>query len=46
MIINVTIDTENNTVWASDEDNSTSIDYSACDFSAISLTEIINDFLT
>lgn len=46
MIINITIDTEDNTIWASDEDNSTSIDYSACNFSAISLAEVINDFLT
>jgi len=46
MIINITIDTDNNSVWAVDEDQETSIDYSACDLSAISVEEIINDFLT
>lgn len=46
MIINVTIDTDNNSVWANDEDQETSIDYSACDLSGISVKEIINDFLT
>ena len=46
MIINITIDTDNNSVWAADEDQETSIDYSACELSAISVEEIINDFLT
>ena len=46
MIINITIDTDNNSVWATDEDQEISIDYSACELSAISVEEIINDFLT
>ena len=46
MIINLTIDTDNNSVWAVDENQETSIDYSACDLFAISVEEIINDFLT
>ena len=46
MIINITIDTDNNSVWATDEDQETSVDYSACELSAISVEEIINDFLT
>ena len=46
MIINITIDTDNNSVWAVDENQETTIDYSACDLSAISVEEIINDFLT
>ena len=46
MIINITIDTDNNSVWAVDENQETSVDYSACDLSAISVEEIINDFLT
>lgn len=46
MIINITIDTDSNSVWANDEDQETSIDYSACELSTISIEEIINDFLT
>ena len=46
MIITVTIDTDDNSVSAVDENQETSIDYSACDLSAISVEEIINDFLT
>ena len=46
MIINITIDTDDNSIWAVDENQETSIDYSACDLSTISVEEIINDFLT
>lgn len=46
MIITVTIDTDDNSVCAVDENQETSIDYSSCDLSAISVEEIINDFLT
>lgn len=46
MIINITIDTDDNSVWAVDENQETTVDYSACDLSAISVEEIINDFLT
>lgn len=46
MIINITIDTDDNSVWAVNEDQEISVDYSACDLSAISVEEIINDFLT
>jgi len=46
MIINITIDTDNNSVWAVDEDQKISICYSAFNFSEISIEEIINDFLT
>ena len=46
MIINVTIDTDDNSVWAVDEDQEISVDYSACNLSKISVEEIINDFLT
>ena len=46
MIINITIDTEDYSVWAVDEDQEISIDYSACNLSEISVEEIINDFLT
>lgn len=46
MIINITIDTDNNYVYAVDENQENSIDYSACNLSEISVEEIINDFLT
>lgn len=46
MIINITIDTDDNSVWAVDENQETAIDYSACEFSTTSIEEIINDFLT
>lgn len=46
MIINITIDTDDNSVWAVDENQEITVDYSACDFSTTSLEEIINDFLT
>ena len=45
MIINITIDTDNYSVWATDENQETSIDYSACELSAISIEEIINDYI-
>lgn len=46
MVINITIDTDDNSVWAVNEDQEISIDYSACNLSEISVEEIINDFLT
>ncbi len=46
MIINITIDTDDNSVWAVDEDQEISVDYSSCNLSEISVEEIINDFLT
>lgn len=46
MIIYMTIDTDNNSVCAADENAEITVDYSACDLSAISVEEIINDFLT
>ena len=46
MIISITIDTDCNSVWAVDENQEVSIDYSACNLSTISVEEIINDFLT
>lgn len=46
MVINITIDTDDNYVYAVDENQEISIDYSACNLSEISVKEIINDFLT
>lgn len=45
MIITVTIDTNNYAVSATtDEDEETSVDYSSCDLSALTIEEIMNDF--
>ena len=46
MIITVTIDTDDMTFCASDENEEMYIDYNACNPEEVTVKEIINDFLT
>lgn len=46
MIITVTIDTDNRTFYAADENDEMCIEYNACNSKEITVEEIINDFLT
>lgn len=46
MIITVTIDTDDMTFCASDENDEIYIDYTKCDPEDVTIKEIINDFLT
>ncbi len=46
MIITVTIDTDDMTFCASDENEEIYIDYTECDSKEVTIKEIINDFLT
>lgn len=46
MIITVTIDTDDMTFCASDENEEIYIDYTECDSEKVTIKEIINDFLT
>lgn len=46
MIITVTIDTDDMTFCASDENEEIYVDYGKCDPEEVTIKEIINDFLT
>ena len=46
MIITVTIDTDDMTFCASDENEEIYIDYTECNPKEVTVKEIINDFLT
>lgn len=46
MIITVTIDTDDMTFYASDENEEIYVEYNECDPEEVTVKEIINDFLT
>ena len=46
MIITVTIDTDDMTFCAADNNNEIYIEYNACNPEEVTIKEIINDFLT
>jgi len=47
MILNLTIDTDSNTIIGENEynDDYTVIDYSKCDWENLTIAEVVNDFI-